>query len=544
MSRQLNLLATCLVLLLIAGTASASVHTLVMDGELLVAEYDGEVVSTLDLPVEPHAAFGFAGGRVLFTVEQVAPAPNSNVGGGELNLWSADLNADAVQLTTGEAVMSALWSEQLEKVVYWNLSKQVFTVDPEGGEPERMLENAINPALSPDGTELAYVLTPEDWHFDYHCLSFEIHVRNLLTGEDRVLVRGTDASELVWTPDGSNLIFRGVSSNYLTSLWRVDARSGESVQLTNVGLWSAKNPYFVPNYSQSTDVSWSADGRDLLFGASYTDAGEVIVVQFDEQYNVRQALDLTPGRQPFWSENGEVLVPRRVVTDMPLKNGQFVHFAAFPVEPQLAAKVIDVAGAPREFPVPKSFKAQPAEDEIPHKAIDKYRYPIHSSAGHPFTYFYDNGGCVDWHCDSYCSYGHAYSGHKGTDIGVNGWWVYSGAYGTQNSANDGCPSTGYWCSSCGGGFGNYLKLYHGYSGGRNWYTTYAHMRNGSVITGTKSCGVRLGITASSGCSTGPHLHFQVDAWGYQSDDPFSGACSGPVSYWCNQNGGYPTTGCC
>jgi hypothetical protein len=46
-----------------------------------------------------------------------------------------------------------------------------------------------------------------------------------------------------------------------------------------------------------------------------------------------------------------------------------------------------------------------------------------------------------------------------------------------------------------------------------------------------TCGQRLGKVASSGSSTGPHLHFEPRYSDNSSDDPFSGPCGGPLSFW-------------
>lgn len=532
-----NRLMPCLFVLMVLAAAAVSASPFVLDGRLLVADSTGQVVAR-DLPVEPLHAFGTAEGQVLFTVQHIAPPANADVAGGEIDLWTA-ADGNAYQLTSGEMVLGALWSDAIDRIVYWTQEKKIHLVDLQGGAREELQDNAITPALSPDGLELAYVLTPATWSWDAHSLGFEIHVRNLADGEDRVILRGSDAHELIWTPDGRSVLFQSSGSG-VTSLWRVDAAGGgEGEQLTNRGLWTAKSPFFVKNPSRNTDVHWSDDGRRLLFGATYSEAGEITVIEFDKRYRVLQALDLTSGRFPLWRDNATVLVPRPDVADVPTKSQPTVRLAEFPVESIFARSQIDVAGAPEKFEKPAALTE---EVIFPDKAVSKYRYPLHSSAGHPYTGFYDNnggGGVLDWQCG-----GFTYNGHKGTDIGVAGWWVYAGAYGNLYSWNDGCPTIGYVGSSCGGGFGNYIKLSHGSSGGRNWYTTYAHFTNGTVIAANHSCGNRVGVSGSSGNSSGYHLHFQVDAYGHPNDDPFSGSCSGPVSYWCNQNGGYPTSSCC
>ena len=157
------------------------------------------------------------------------------------------------------------------------------------------------------------------------------------------------------------------------------------------------------------------------------------------------------------------------------------------------------------------------------------------------TAYYDlnkgSGTLKDWNCGT-----KTYSGHKGTDFGVNGTInvrpVLAAADGTVAYTNDGCYDQNYSTgSTCGGGYGNYVKISHADTG---YSTYYAHMANGSITVkkGDKvKCGQLLGKAASSGNSTGPHLHFEVH---YNSDsvrdDPYKGSCGGPLTYWKKQNG--------
>ena len=86
--------------------------------------------------------------------------------------------------------------------------------------------------------------------------------------------------------------------------------------------------------------------------------------------------------------------------------------------------------------------------------------------------------------------------HKGIDIGGVG-------YGTDvHASKAGKVIVSQYSSS----YGNYVVLSHG-SGNT---TLYAHMSKRSVSVGQSvSQGDILGTTGSTGCSTGPHLHFEI-----------------------------------
>lgn len=147
-----------------------------------------------------------------------------------------------------------------------------------------------------------------------------------------------------------------------------------------------------------------------------------------------------------------------------------------------------------------------------------------------------SGNLKDWNCGT-----KTYSGHRGTDFGVNQTVnvrpVLAAADGTVANTNDGCANNGFYGNTCGSGYGNYVKIKHADTGHS---TYYAHMANGSIAVKkgqAVKCGTLLGKAASSGSSTGPHLHFEVR---YNSDsvrdDPYTGSCGGPLTYWKKQNG--------
>ncbi len=176
---------------------------------------------------------------------------------------------------------------------------------------------------------------------------------------------------------------------------------------------------------------------------------------------------------------------------------------------------------------------------IPADAAPKFRLPLSSDT--TTHYYYDqntSSGVDDWKCG-----GETYDGHRGTDFsgGPRGRAIFAGATATLSYRIDGFGD-GYRGSPDGGGFGNYVRLQHS----DGFMTYYGHMTVGSVtgkaVGSSIACGEQVGGVGTSGSSTGLHLHFEVRVNG-TADDPFSGACGGPLSYWVNQNGGHPTTAC-
>jgi len=159
------------------------------------------------------------------------------------------------------------------------------------------------------------------------------------------------------------------------------------------------------------------------------------------------------------------------------------------------------------------------------------------------AHFDNNGpaaGCVDYACRSNC-----YNPHTGTDYAMPvGTHIVAAAPGTVIARNDGCANYGSFGNTCGGRCGNYVRLQHD----DGTHTLYCHMERGTPIqNGTRvSCGQYLGRSASSGSSTGPHLHFGFMPGGYgAARDPYHGSCATAGSRWVGQ-GAYndnPSTSC-
>lgn len=166
-------------------------------------------------------------------------------------------------------------------------------------------------------------------------------------------------------------------------------------------------------------------------------------------------------------------------------------------------------------------------------------------------YYFDQNSAAgaerDWNCGT-----STYDGHRGSDWSLTGNLgaidagnnVVAVAAGTVVTTNDGafdrctsCPSSGNCGTSVGFGYGNYVRIDHGTRS-----VIYAHMRMGSVrvrVGDRVTCGQVIGQIASSGCSTGAHLHTEFRAVGGTSTtayDPYQGSCS-PTrpSVWTMQN---------
>jgi murein DD-endopeptidase MepM/ murein hydrolase activator NlpD len=141
-------------------------------------------------------------------------------------------------------------------------------------------------------------------------------------------------------------------------------------------------------------------------------------------------------------------------------------------------------------------------------------------------------GIKDWNCTDW-----TYDGHQGWDIDLRtfayadiGVPIFAAVDGTVADAHDG--EWDHETSKVSGALANYVILYHG----GTQYTWYWHMRRGSVAVSTGQpvkAGQQIGLTGSSGFSTGPHLHFESRDNGTYFE-PAAGTCNPGASNWVTQ----------
>jgi len=144
---------------------------------------------------------------------------------------------------------------------------------------------------------------------------------------------------------------------------------------------------------------------------------------------------------------------------------------------------------------------------------------------------------------------HCYDEHDGSDFMLEGGFdamdagstpVIAAAPGTVIVAEDGnydhCHGDlGSLDIDCDGHpmVANKVKIEHA-SGYR---LLYWHLRTDSVavqVGDEVETGDQLGLIGSSGISSGPHLHFEIQAPDETSFDPYAGEHSQPNSWWCDQ----------
>ncbi len=140
-------------------------------------------------------------------------------------------------------------------------------------------------------------------------------------------------------------------------------------------------------------------------------------------------------------------------------------------------------------------------------------------------------GILDWDCSGY-----TYNGHRGHDSAIRGFRaqalgvpVYAALDGRVVDAHDGEDDMSVEATNKPA---NYVMIDHG----DGYYGLYWHFKKGSVAVEagqTVAMGTQIGLTGSSGYSTGPHLHFESWKDG-RWFEPSAGPCRSGDSSWVSQ----------
>ena len=180
-------------------------------------------------------------------------------------------------------------------------------------------------------------------------------------------------------------------------------------------------------------------------------------------------------------------------------------------------------GDPRSVPVDWPSLAQPFL-----RWPLKQPVPITSFFDHDTPFLRANGSLVSYwgRTEQYLSY----DGHTGWDLAAAppepALAAAAGAVIFAGNSDDGC------------GIAHAVILDHG----NGYRTLYWHLYSLSVEAGQQvTVGQQVGVVGSSGCATGPHLHFQVQYLGRDVDpfgwcggatpDPWAAYPGGQVSVW-------------
>lgn len=193
----------------------------------------------------------------------------------------------------------------------------------------------------------------------------------------------------------------------------------------------------------------------------------------------------------------------------------------------------------------RSFGMAPSRRAADRSSAEKIGFPMRlkpkarGATGFGISNFVDldsSASLLDFACNS-----RTYNGHRGIDLYLwpFAWWkmdqaemeIVAANPGTIVNKADGQPDRS--CSMSGAP-ANFVVVLQS----DGLYAYYWHMKTGSVTTkpvgSTVQRGEVLGLVASSGNSTGPHLHFEMRDDAGATVDPFAGSCGASTTVWKHQ----------
>ncbi len=147
--------------------------------------------------------------------------------------------------------------------------------------------SSISPAISPDGAQVAMILSKDGW--------VDLYVDTIEgSGHPRRLTRSKeDESSPCWSPDGKWICF-AAKTRERRSLCKVPASGGEVQRIPTSGVL---NP---------TEPDWSPDGKWIVF-TSMMGGFEICVVPSQGG----EATQLVAGEDPCWAPNSRTVVYAR-----------------------------------------------------------------------------------------------------------------------------------------------------------------------------------------------------------------------------------------
>ncbi len=220
-----------------------SIHVFNADGSNLVRLTD----TTGAADSEP--AWSPDNGRILFS--RVYFTTNNQY---DSSLWLMNADGSDLHMVVADG-FAGKWSPDGTRIIYSSDktgNQEIYTSNPDGTDEIQITYTDTDesyPSWSPDGTQIAFIISSGLWNSDASVLTFEIYVMNA-DGSDWRQLTDNDALDgnPRWSPDGSQLLFasdRADAGHFDIYVMNADGTNVRQVTHTPAGT-TAINPIWVP----------------------------------------------------------------------------------------------------------------------------------------------------------------------------------------------------------------------------------------------------------------------------------------------------------
>jgi len=224
---------------------------------------------------------GIALTKIAFKVER----------GGNSEIYVADFDGhDAQAVTHDDTIVAApAWVPGRLGLYYTSYklgNPSIFYHDLATGARKTFARyggSNISPAVSPDGSQVAMILSKDGWTDLYVCNADG-------SGLKRLTKSPQDESSPCWSPDGKWICFAAKEKEHRT-LCKISP-SGGAMQTISTG--GTPSP---------TEPDWSPDGKWIAFTAQYRSGFSICVVPAEGG----TAVSLVEGEDPSWAPNSRTL---------------------------------------------------------------------------------------------------------------------------------------------------------------------------------------------------------------------------------------------
>lgn len=197
----------------------------------------------------------------------------------------------------------AFFDRQGKNIIYLTPDGQIYQQDIGSGHEKKVADKASIPSISPDGRYLAYKKMPGEWvPGGYSDGSPGIVLKDIESGNERIIANQPSDHAAFWTPDGQYLYFFGDNGYGMDSLFLIKSNGKDRTLLTNIDMKTYVPGKVVPSISEPPIIS--NDGSYVI----YESDREVWMVHVDlKQKKVVDAKRIGYGVSPAWIEDGKTL---------------------------------------------------------------------------------------------------------------------------------------------------------------------------------------------------------------------------------------------